>query len=105
MTNKIRVMNQTATLQIPKTITRGKDMTIEVKVDEQTTVHSVMEQWYDQVDDTALRARLFDSRGDPSKYLTVMLNGKNIAYKDGIDTVVKGSDQVYVIPVVSGGSI
>ena len=101
MTDKITVMNQTATLQIPNSITKGEAIKVEVKVDEHSTIASILEQ----VEDKELRTKLFDSRGDPNKYLTVMLNGKNIAFKDGIDTVVKGSDQVYVLPVVSGGSL
>ena len=101
MNEKIKVMNQTATLQIPKNITKGEALKIEVKVDEQSTIQSVLEQ----VEDKALRARLFDSRGNPSNFLTIMLNGKNIAFHNGMETVVKGSDQVYVLPVVSGGSI
>ena len=101
MSDKIRVMNQSATLRIPKTITKGSELKMEVMIDSQSTIASVLQQ----VEDKELRARLFDSRGDPNKYLTVMLNGKNIAFRDGIDTVVKGSDQVYVLPVVSGGSL
>ena len=102
MNDKIRVMTQqTATLQIPNSITKGEALKIDVKVDEHSTIATILEQ----VEDKALRTRLFDSRGDPNKYLTVMLNGKNIAFRDGIDTVVKGSDQVYVLPVVSGGSL
>ena len=101
MNDKIRVMNQTATLQIPNTITGSKDMKIEVKVDDKSTVQSILEQ----IDDKELRTKLFDSRGDPNKFLSVMLNGKSIAFQNGMETVVKGSDQLYVLPVVSGGSI
>jgi molybdopterin converting factor small subunit len=101
MTNKITVMNQTATLQIPNSITKGEALKIDVKVDDKSTIQSVLQQ----VEDKELLAKLFDERGNPSNYLTVMLNGKNIAFRDGMETVVKGSDQVYVIPVVSGGSI
>ena len=103
MKKKITVMKQEATLKIPSVMTGNKgSFTQQVIVDEQTTMLDVLQQ----VSDPNLRKKLFDHRGDPNTFLHVMLNGKAIEYStDGMNTIVKGSDVVDVMPKISGGSI
>ena len=100
MENNITLMTS-ATLQIPKVMTGDKELKMEVTVDEHTTVKDIL----NQVNDPELKKKLFDQRGDPNKFLAVMLNGKSISYANGMETIVKGSDKLMVLPLVSGGSI
>ena len=98
----IIVMKQEATLKIPSIMTGRESLVQQVIVDEQTTMLDVLQQ----VSDPDLRKKLFDHRGDPNSFLHVMLNGKAIEYSaDGMNTIVKGSDKIDVMPKVSGGSI
>ena len=101
--SNIIVMKQEATLKIPSVMTGDKgSFTQQVIVDEHTTMLDVLQQ----VSDPNLRKKLFDHRGDPNSFLHVMLNGKAIEYSaDGMNTIVKGSDKIDVMPKVSGGSI
>ena len=91
-----------ATLQIVKTMTgTSEDLKMEVKVDDNSTVLSILQQ----IKDESLRKKLFNAQGDPNKFVHVMLNGKAIEYYDGLSTKVNQSDSVVALPRVSGGSL
>ena len=92
-----------ATLTIPSTLSRvDGGLKVEVAIDEQSTVSSILQQ----VQDEGIRQRLFDASGDPRGFLNVFLNGKNMAHVDGEDLVKAGANsdtEVYVLPIVAGG--
>ena len=92
------VMTETATLQI---VMAGKKIEKTLMVDPLMTI----EQALDNVEEyKALRTKLFDSKDDPQKYLSIMLNGKSIDYSNGMSTVIKANDSLNILPKVSGGS-
>ena len=89
-----------ATLQVMKTLAgTQEDLKMEVEVDEKSTVLSVLHQ----IEDESLRKKLFDSQGDPNKFVHVMLNGKAIAYQGGLSAKVNQSDSLNLLPAISGG--
>jgi len=92
-----------ATLTIPSTLSRvDGGLKVEVKVDKNSTVSSILQQ----VQDEGIRQRLFNASGDPQGFLNVFLNGKNMAHVDGEDLVKAGANsdtEVYVLPIVAGG--
>ena len=91
-----------ATLQVMKTLTgTQEDLKMEVEVDDKSTVLSVLQQ----IKNPELRTKLFNSQGDPNKFVHVMLNGKAIAYQGGLSAKVNQSDIVDVLPAISGGSL
>jgi len=91
-----------ATLQIVKTMTgTSEDLKMEVKVDDNSTVLSILQQ----IKDESLRKKLFNAQGDPNKFVHVMLNGKAIAYQGGLSAKVNQSDSLNVLPAISGGSL
>jgi molybdopterin synthase sulfur carrier subunit len=48
-------------------------------------------------------ASWFDAQGRVRTSLTVFVNGKNIRYRQGLQTELKDGDKVYVIPLIAGG--
>ena len=91
-----------ATLQVMKTLAgTQEDMKMEIEVEDNSTVLSVLQQ----IKDDSLRKKLFNAQGDPNKFVHVMLNGKAIAYQGGLSAKVNQSDIVDVLPAISGGSL
>lgn len=35
--------------------------------------------------------------------LTILVNGENIRYREGLDSRLKEGDEVYIIPIIAGG--
>ena len=57
------------------------------------------ERWGDQ-----LSGRLFDpDSGAVLPYVRIMVNGQTIQFLEGIETPLKGGDEVLILPPVSGG--
>ncbi len=50
-----------------------------------------------------LRARLCDESGDVKRFINVFVNGEEIRTLQGLQTPVKESDEVSVIPAMAGG--
>lgn len=46
---------------------------------------------------------LFDEDGELREFLSVMKNGREIAYLDGLETELEESDTISVFPPVAGG--
>ena len=44
-----------------------------------------------------------DSDGHLRRTLAVFINGEHIRYRDGMDTLLKEGDEIYIIPLISGG--
>ena len=47
--------------------------------------------------------RLCDKEGRLRDSLPVFINGDHIRYHDGMDTVLNDGDELYVIPLITGG--
>ena len=50
-----------------------------------------------------LAEKLFDADSGLSGYVTVLLNGRSLAYLDGLDTLVEDADKLSLFPPVGGG--
>ncbi|MFW5973846.1 MAG: ubiquitin-like small modifier protein 1 [Natrialbaceae archaeon] len=46
---------------------------------------------------------LFDEEGDLREFLSVMKNGREVAYLDGLETDLEDGDTISVFPPVAGG--
>lgn len=51
----------------------------------------------------ALAEKLWDAAGRPMDYVTVLLNGRSVAYLQGEATPVSESDTLSLFPPVGGG--
>jgi len=50
-----------------------------------------------------LKDKVWDERGDLSSTVNVFVNGRNIIWLDGLDTVWAEGDSVAIFPPVAGG--
>ena len=48
--------------------------------------------------------QLFDEAGDLNRYVNVYLNDEDVRLLGGLDTSVKDSDTVVILPAMAGGS-
>lgn len=46
---------------------------------------------------------LFDEDGDVREFLSIMKNGRDITYLDGLETALEDDDTISVFPPVAGG--
>jgi molybdopterin converting factor small subunit len=49
------------------------------------------------------RVRLFDSGGQPRRFINIYVNGRDYRFLDKLDTVLHEGDVVALLPAVSGG--
>jgi molybdopterin synthase sulfur carrier subunit len=47
--------------------------------------------------------QLFSGEGDLNRYVNVYLNDEDVRVLDGLDTAVKDSDTVVILPAMAGG--
>jgi molybdopterin synthase sulfur carrier subunit len=48
--------------------------------------------------------RLLDEAGDLRYFVNIYVNGEDVRFLDGLETVVKTGDEVSIVPAVAGGS-
>ena len=48
--------------------------------------------------------RVLDDQGMLRRHVNVFVNGESIRYLDGIETPVADTDEVWILPAVSGGA-
>jgi molybdopterin synthase sulfur carrier subunit len=50
------------------------------------------------------RDRILDDRGEPRQFVNIYVNDQDIRSGGGLDSTVKESDEISIIPAVAGGS-
>jgi adenylyltransferase/sulfurtransferase len=50
------------------------------------------------------KRRVLENDGTPRSLINIYINGKNSKFTDGLKTVLKDGDEVYILPAVAGGS-
>ncbi|HET6999175.1 MAG TPA: ubiquitin-like small modifier protein 1 [Solirubrobacterales bacterium] len=50
------------------------------------------------------QTQLFGEDGDLNRYVNVYLNDEDVRVLDGLDTAVKDSDTVVILPAMAGGA-
>ena len=50
------------------------------------------------------KRRVLENDGTPRSLINIYINGKNAKFSDGMDTVLKDGDEIYILPAVAGGS-
>src|SRR3990167_4908290 len=50
------------------------------------------------------KRRVLEGDGTPRSLINIYINGKNSKFSDGMNTVLKDGDEVYILPAVAGGS-
>ena len=50
-----------------------------------------------------LYERWCDANGNIRETLTVFVNGDHIRYQNGLETVIEEDDEIYIVPLITGG--
>ena len=50
------------------------------------------------------KRRVLEGDGTPRSLINIYINGKNAKFSDGMETVLKDGDEIYILPAVAGGS-
>ena len=50
------------------------------------------------------KRRVLEGNGIPRSLINIYINGKNAKFSEGLETVLKDGDEVYILPAVAGGS-
>jgi adenylyltransferase/sulfurtransferase len=50
------------------------------------------------------KRRVLENDGTPRSLINIYINGKNAKFSDGMETVLKDGDEIYILPAVAGGS-
>ena len=76
---------------------------IEISVPKGCTLQQILETMVDSYGDE-LASHLFQPKSTTIlPYLRLMINGRDIAFLDGMSTELKEGDEVLILPPVSGG--
>ncbi|MCS7213903.1 MAG: MoaD family protein [Candidatus Calescibacterium sp.] len=51
-----------------------------------------------------IKARIVDEKGEIRRFINVYVNNEDIRFINGIDTEVKDSDEITIIPAIAGGT-
>ncbi|UCE10499.1 MAG: MoaD family protein [Candidatus Thorarchaeota archaeon] len=79
----------------------GKKSTIEVDLEEGATVSRLMAEL---CMDEQVRATLLDENRELKSDITILKNGREIRFLEGMDTKLESGDEISVFPVVAGGN-
>jgi len=50
------------------------------------------------------KRRVLNDDGTPRSLINIYINGKNAKFSEGMETTLKDSDEIYILPAVAGGS-
>ena len=50
-----------------------------------------------------MRDRILDERGCVLKHINALINGENVQYRKGFDSVLEDGDRLSILPPVGGG--
>ena len=67
-----------------------------------STLKDVLDQLVLKYGDS-FKERIFDSSGKPKRFLNFYINGKNIRFLDNLNTILKQTDEITILPSASGG--
>ncbi|MGA7397801.1 MAG: ubiquitin-like small modifier protein 1 [Solirubrobacterales bacterium] len=65
-------------------------------------VGEVLNAFADQFPET--KSQLFSEEGELNRFVNVYLNDEDVRVLDGLDTAVKDSDTVMILPAMAGGA-
>ncbi len=47
--------------------------------------------------------RWCDASGNIRETLTIFVNGDHIRYRNGLETMIEDGDEIYIVPLITGG--
>jgi len=76
---------------------------VELEMPPRATVRSAIACLVSRFGTNAERKLINPSSGEPYPYLRLVLNGRDIAFLNGLDTVMDAGDTLIIIPPAAGG--
>ena len=68
---------------------------------DQVTLRQVLESV--KVSHPAIHERWCNAEGQLRENLNIFINGDHIRYRKGLDTAVAEGDEIYIVPLITGG--
>ena len=90
----------TATVRIPtplRRVTNGLDKATVEGATINEIIHSLETQF------PGIKKRLCEDGGQLRNFVNVYINGEDIRFLDGMDSLVKMDDEISIVPAVAGG--
>jgi molybdopterin converting factor small subunit len=89
-------------VQVPASLGhRGRPGVVELELADRATVRSVLEEVDERIPGSL--ARLLNGEGRLHRYVNVYVNGVDVRYGGDLDTPVRDSDEILIVPAISGG--
>lgn len=89
------------TIRIPGPLRRVTNGQSQVSVDATTVAEAI-----DSLDSEheGIKDRICDETGDLRYFVNVYLNGEDVRFLDGTNTIVNAGDELSIVPAVAGGT-
>ncbi len=78
----------------------GKKTKMEFDLDEGATISHLLEELYL---DSKIKKHMLDENHQINPDITILRNGREIKFLEGIDTVLNSGDEISIFPLVVGG--
>ncbi|MEU8181955.1 ubiquitin-like small modifier protein 1 [Micromonospora sp. NPDC049044] len=89
-------------VRLPASLSQsGKAGMVDVDVPAVTTLRAVLAEIERKI--PGATRRIMDEEGKLYRFVNLYVNGDDIRNSDGIDTTVHSTDEVLILPAVSGG--
>jgi len=77
-----------------------KQERLEIELDSPATVTQLLDEL---IQDKKIQKHIFDDEMQVKSDITLLINGREIKFLDGINTILKQGDEVSIFPMVAGG--
>lgn len=89
-------------IRIPASLSqRGKSGMVDLVIPSSANLRLVLAEVEKQV--PGATSRIVDDSGRLRGYVNLYVNGEDVRHGDGMDTAVTESDEVLILPAISGG--
>ncbi|MHA1289466.1 MAG: MoaD/ThiS family protein, partial [Candidatus Thorarchaeota archaeon] len=78
----------------------GKKTKIELELDEGATISQLLEEIFQ---DSRIKKHMLDENDQIKSDITILRNGREIKFLEGMDTVLNSGDEISIFPLVVGG--
>ncbi|MHA1927229.1 MAG: ubiquitin-like small modifier protein 1 [Candidatus Thorarchaeota archaeon] len=78
----------------------GKKTAIEFDLDEGATISLLLEELYL---DSKIKKHMLDENHQINSDITILQNGREIKFLEGLDTILNSGDEISIFPLVVGG--
>ena len=87
-------------VRIPTPLRSATDGTAELNSDAATVAKAIDEL---ETRFPAIRGRLRDESGAMRRFVNLYVNGEDVRFQSGLETMLKAGDELSIVPAVAGG--